>query len=66
VSGLRYHPEFVEAEVFGAVDAAAQESLRALIEAHVAESESGLGKTMLADWERQAAAFVRLTPKVQV
>jgi glutamate synthase (ferredoxin) len=65
VSGLRYHPEFVEAEAFGVVDAEAQEGLRSLIALHVERSESGLGKMMLADWPKQAEGFVRLTPKPQ-
>jgi glutamate synthase (ferredoxin) len=66
VSGLRYHPEFIEAEGFASVDAESQESLRALIEMHVERSESGLGRAMLANWPQSAQAFVRLTPKPQV
>ncbi len=42
-----------------------QESLRALIERHVEQSESGLARTMLANWPESAAGFVRLTPKPQ-
>jgi glutamate synthase (NADPH/NADH) large chain len=66
VSGNRYHPEFIAAESFSSVDAEAQEQLRLLIERHVERSESGLGKSMLADWPKQAGAFVRLTPVPQV
>src|SRR5271170_5578953 len=65
VSGQRYHPEFLVAEGFGAVDQEAQESLRAVIETHGQRSESGLAQRLLADWPRSAGAFVRLTPKPQ-
>jgi glutamate synthase (ferredoxin) len=65
VSGQRYHPEFVSADGFEAVEPEAQESLRALIARHVERSGSGLAGTMLADWPKRAGAFVRLTPKPQ-
>ncbi|MGF7180210.1 glutamate synthase-related protein [Tunturiibacter psychrotolerans] len=65
VSGLRYHPEFIEAESFSSIDADSQASLKALIEEHVKESGSGLGQATLADWNNRAAAFVRLTPRPQ-
>ena len=66
VSTNRYHPEFVEAEAFGTVDAEAQAALKALLEEHAERSESGLAKAMLADWAVKSAPFVRLTPKPQV
>jgi glutamate synthase (NADPH/NADH) large chain len=65
VKGQRYHPEFITAEGFDAVDQEAQDSLRTLIESHVERCGSGLGQTMLADWPASATAFVRLTPKPQ-
>lgn len=65
ISDERYHPEFISAESFNSVDAESQETLKALIEAHAQESSSGLAKAMLADWPKQAAAFVRLTPVPQ-
>jgi glutamate synthase (ferredoxin) len=65
VSGQRFHPEFLAAEAFGAVDSESQESLRGLIAMHREESGSGLAEAMLADWPRSAEAFVRLTPKPQ-
>jgi glutamate synthase (ferredoxin) len=65
VSGGRYHPEFLVAEGFSAVDPEAQESLRELIEVHGERSGSGLARRMLADWPASAGAFVRLTPKPQ-
>ncbi len=65
VSGNRYHPEFIAAEGFSSIDNESQESLRALIQTHVERSGSGLAQSMLADWPKQAQAFVRLTPKPQ-
>jgi glutamate synthase (ferredoxin) len=65
VSGKRYHPEFIAAEGFNFVDADSQNDLKALIQTHVERSESGLAKTMLADWPKRAEAFVRLTPVPQ-
>ncbi len=65
VGGQRYHPEFLVAEAFGAVCPESQESLRGLIETHRERSGSGLAESMLADWAKSAAAFVRLNPKPQ-
>jgi glutamate synthase (ferredoxin) len=61
----RYHPEFLSAEAFGGVDTEAQESLNELIEQHAERSESGLARSMLADWANRAGAFIRLTPRPQ-
>nr|WP_255550702.1 glutamate synthase-related protein [Granulicella sp. dw_53] len=66
ISQQRHHPEFVDAESFGSVDAESQAALKALLEEHAERSESSLAKAMLADWETKAAPFVRLTPKPQV
>jgi glutamate synthase domain-containing protein 3 len=62
---MRYHPEFLVVEGFGAVECEAQEALRRLVEMHVEESGSELARAMLADWPGRAGAFVRLTPKPQ-
>ncbi len=62
----RYHPEFLVAEEFNAIDPEAQNGLRALVERHVERSGSGLARTLLSDWPGSAGAFVRLTPKPQV
>ncbi|MHB1022066.1 MAG: glutamate synthase-related protein [Acidobacteriaceae bacterium] len=62
----RYHKDFVTPEAFEALDAAAQEKLRRLIEIHAEKSNSSLAKKLLADWPASAKAFVRLTPKPQV
>jgi glutamate synthase (ferredoxin) len=65
VSGQRFHPEFLVAEAFGAVDPESQEALRGLVDTHNAQSGSGLAAAMLADWSKRAGAFVRLSPKPQ-
>ena len=66
VSQQRFHTDFVAPEGFAGVEAESQQALRLLVERHVAESGSGLGAAMLADWENAAKAFVRLTPRPQV
>ena len=66
IQNTRYHPEFIAAEPFKSVDAAAQEELRQLILFHVEQSESGLGRAMLADWPHASERFVKLTPVPQV
>ncbi len=65
VKDVRYHPDFLSAEAFGAVDPEVQDGLRTAIETHVERSGSGLAQALLADWPKSAAAFVRLTPKPQ-
>jgi glutamate synthase (NADPH/NADH) large chain len=65
VHEMRYHPDFVEPEMFADCDEAGRERLLGLISRHAAEAESGLARTMLADWDRYSGGFVRLTPKPQ-
>jgi glutamate synthase (NADPH/NADH) large chain len=62
----KYHPEFIDPQPFATLDAEAQESLRSLIEEHVALTDSGLAKSLLGDWAARSQAFVRLMPKPQV
>lgn len=66
ISEGKYHPEFLKAEQFSVLDAESQDSLKSLIEEHVAASDSGLAKTMLANWPASAQGFVRMTPVPQV
>ena len=61
----KFHPEFIDPAPFSSLDTDVQENLKTLIEEHVALSDSGLAKAMLADWEMSAKAFVRLSPKPQ-
>jgi glutamate synthase (ferredoxin) len=65
VQGGRYHPEFLVAEGFDAIESEERDRLRAVIETHMERSASGLARTMLANWTESAQAFVRLTPKPQ-
>jgi glutamate synthase (ferredoxin) len=65
MSKTNYHDDFLDAERFSDVDAESQALLKALIETHVARSESSLAKAMLANWAVNAQAFVRFTPKPQ-
>ena len=66
ISQKRYHPEFIEAEVFGSLTGKSQADLKSLVMEHAERSESSLAKTMLADWINKSLPFVRLTPKAQV
>jgi glutamate synthase (NADPH/NADH) large chain len=61
----KFHPEVIDPQGFDLVDQSAQEDLKALIEEHIAHSDSSLGRSMLADWSTSAKAFVRLSPKPQ-
>jgi glutamate synthase (NADPH/NADH) large chain len=65
ISGAKFHPEFIDPQEFSAADQASQDSLKALIEEHVALSDSGLAKALLSDWAVASKSFVRLTPKPQ-
>jgi glutamate synthase (NADPH/NADH) large chain len=65
VSGNRFHPDFITPEPFAVADSTSQKDLRALIEQHVALTDSGLAKAMLADWGTSSQTFIRLTPKPQ-
>lgn len=65
ISNSKFHPEFIDPQQFSATDSSSQEGLKALMEEHVALSDSGLAKAILADWETKAASFVLLTPKPQ-
>ena len=66
VSGSRFHADFVRPESFANCERESQDALLALIEHHVADSQSSLASAMLADWPNAALPFVRLTPKPQV
>jgi len=65
VSGDRFHPDFITPEPFAIIDTTSQEDLKALIEQHVALTDSGLAKAMLANWKASSQGFVRFTPKPQ-
>jgi glutamate synthase (ferredoxin) len=65
LSENRYHVDFIDPQPFATLDSEAQESLRNLIEEHVALSDSGLAKTLLSDWATSSKSFLRLEPKPQ-
>jgi glutamate synthase (NADPH/NADH) large chain len=66
IKGERFHPEFIEPQPFDSVDSESQEFLKQLIEEQSGLADSGLAKTMLADWATYSKSFVKLTPKPQV
>ncbi|HEY8998077.1 MAG TPA: glutamate synthase-related protein, partial [Edaphobacter sp.] len=65
ISKGKFHTDFVDPQPFSTLDAEMQESLRSLIEEHVALTDSGLAKSLLADWANVSQAFLRLQPKPQ-
>jgi len=65
ISDSKFHPEFIDPKGFDAVDQAAQEELKALVEEHIAHSDSSLARALLADWATNSKAFVLLSPKPQ-
>jgi glutamate synthase (ferredoxin) len=65
VAGNKFHPDFVTPQPFATTDQDGQQSLKVLIEEHVALTDSGLGKAMLAAWPMNSQRFVQLTPKPQ-
>jgi glutamate synthase (NADPH/NADH) large chain len=66
VRDMRYHPEFIDIEIFTTVGEASQEALKQLVARQAARAESSLAQALLADWPATSAAFVRLSPKPQV
>jgi len=66
MSDSKFHPEFIDPQPFSLIEEESKESLKALIEEHVALSDSGLAKAMLDDWANSSKAFIRLSPKPQV
>ncbi|HEY2039081.1 MAG TPA: glutamate synthase-related protein, partial [Edaphobacter sp.] len=65
ISGSKFHPEFIDPKGFDDLDQTVQDELKALIEEHIAHSDSSLARTLLADWETNSKAFVLLSPKPQ-
>ena len=62
----RFHPDFVEAEPWTGLTAEDHAGLQTLVTRHAELGKSSLAAKLLADWETQSAAFVRLSPKAQV
>jgi len=60
-----FHRDFLSAERWNDLDRTARASLRELVELHAAKTESTRAQWLLANWEREAAKFLRLMPKAQ-
>jgi glutamate synthase (ferredoxin) len=65
IAETRYHTEFLSAQPFAETTPEQQAALKALIEEHVAQTDSVFGARLLADWAKAAEAFVLFTPKPQ-
>jgi glutamate synthase (NADPH/NADH) large chain len=65
ISEGRYHDEFLEAVPFSLTSAEQQGSLKALVEEHVARTQSRVGQRLLDNWAAKAGSFVLFTPKPQ-
>jgi glutamate synthase (NADPH/NADH) large chain len=61
----RYHKGFLQPESFGELDHTARQSIRELVELHTTKTASTRAQWLLANWERESAKFVRMTPCAQ-
>ncbi len=61
----RFHPEFVDAQAFDALEEGERDGFRKLVECHAEGSCSGLARELLTGWPRSASGFIRLTPRQQ-
>jgi glutamate synthase (NADPH/NADH) large chain len=60
-----YHASFLQPESWLELDHSARQSIRELVELHFSKTASTRAQGLLANWEREAGRFVRLTPKPQ-
>lgn len=65
VSKGRYHKGFLQPEAWEELDHTARQAIRELVELHASRTASTRAGWLLANWEREAVKFVRLTPKPQ-
>jgi glutamate synthase domain-containing protein 2/glutamate synthase domain-containing protein 1/glutamate synthase domain-containing protein 3 len=61
----RYHNSFLQPESWMELDNSAHQSIRELVELHFTKTASTRGQWLLANWDREARKFVRLTPMPQ-
>ena len=61
----RYHNSFLQPESWMELDNSARQSIRELVELHFTKTASSRGQWLLANWDREAKKFVRLTPLPQ-
>ncbi|HUB29429.1 MAG TPA: glutamate synthase large subunit [Terracidiphilus sp.] len=60
-----YHQGFLQPERFADLDHTTRQSIRELVELHASKTASTRAQWLLANWEREAQKFVRLTPCAQ-
>lgn len=60
-----FHKSFLQPESWSELDHVARQSILELVELHLSKTASTLAKSLLANWERESAKFVRLTPRPQ-
>lgn len=60
-----YHSAFLQPEMWDQLDDAGHESIRGLVTLHAAKTASTRARWLLANWQREALKFLRLTPKPQ-
>jgi glutamate synthase (NADPH/NADH) large chain len=61
----RYHKAFLLPESYGELDHTVRQSIRELVELHASKTASTRAQWLLANWEREAKKFVRMTPCAQ-
>ncbi len=61
----RYHKSFLQPATWDELDNAARQSVRELVELHLAKTASKRAEWLLANWDRESWKFVRMTPKPQ-
>uniref|UniRef100_UPI0035CA038C glutamate synthase-related protein n=1 Tax=uncultured Jatrophihabitans sp. TaxID=1610747 RepID=UPI0035CA038C len=59
----RVNREMVDVEPLGAMDSAESDTLREVVEAHVAHTDSGVGAALLADWSSATDRFSVIVPR---
>jgi glutamate synthase (NADPH/NADH) large chain len=60
-----YHKRFLQAESWIDLDHTTRESIHELVELHATKTSSTRACWLLANWEREAGKFVRLSPRQQ-
>ena len=60
-----YHPEFLIAEKYEALEYTAQRSIHELVELHAVKTSSSCASRLLDKWNQLSHNLIRLTPRVQ-
>ena len=61
----RYHKSFLEPATWDELEITARQSIRELVELHLAKTASKRAQWLLENWDRESWKFVRMTPKMQ-